>query len=545
MRSRPEVATEPAPLPERPRLAVGTEIDQEPDGGPSVVRTADDRYVRVGADMARLLLLLDGTRTVDDLVAALDPGRWDAATVRGALETLQRSRFIDDGTAPAQRRSGWFTYVPPLTFQLTVARPARAFEAAGPVIRRLFGRRAVVVALTFVVAGLVLLAVQGAALYDALSRPLPIGVVAVVVLASFLTTALHEVGHGAALAHAGGRPSRLGVMLFYLAPAFFCDVSDGWRLRQRGARVRVALAGIVVQLVVAAVASVAAAVLGAGRPDWRAAFLVLAGSTVVTATMNLLPFVKLDGYIALMSHVDIPFLRERASTDARRAIARVLFGGTYDRELPGLGWAVPFGMASLAFPAVLVAAALGLWLPMVLSLGILGAVIMLVLVVAVVRFALLEGARVVAEAMMAGAGRLRCAVVSGVVAVAACLVLFVPIPYTVTGGFVHRDGTTALVLAESADVASLTPGTQVRLERRGIAVRVPLATAEVVGAPRAAVAPVDALFPVVALNGDLPVTAVPLTAADPGQATGFAIADAGTRPLWSWLYLNYLAPFWR
>lgn len=26
------------------------------------------------------------------------------------------------------------------------------------------------------------------------------------------------------------RPSRMGVMLFYLLPAFFCDVSDGWRL---------------------------------------------------------------------------------------------------------------------------------------------------------------------------------------------------------------------------------------------------------------------------------------------------------------------------
>ncbi|MCL1870353.1 MAG: hypothetical protein FWF90_08075 [Promicromonosporaceae bacterium] len=545
MSARTQAPPALAPLPERPRVAEGTELDQGSDGGPSVVRTADGRYVRVAADMLRLLMLLDGTRTVDDLVDALGAGRWDAGTVVRALESLQRAGFLDDGVMRGPARARLFTYVPPLTFQLTVARPERAFEVAQPVTRVLLHRRVVVAALAFAAVGLVVLAVQGGALLDALSRPLPLGALLAVVAASFLTTALHEVGHGAALAYAGGRPSRLGVMLFYLTPAFFCDVTDGWRLRDRRARVRVAIAGIVVQLVAAAAASLAALVVGPERPDWRSALLLFAASTVVTATMNLVPLVKLDGYIALMSHLDVPFLRERAMTDARRAVARALFGGRYASELPDRPWAVPFGLASLLFPAVLVAAALGLWLPLVLGLGVVGAVLMVCLLAAVARFVLTEASRVLAEALAAGASRARCALVSGLVTVAVGAMAFTPVPYTVTGGFVQRDGGTQLVLARSADADALVPGTSVRLERRGIVASRPLATVHVAGAPQPGTAPVVALFPVVDLEGELPVTIVRLTDTRPASATGFAVADAGTRPAWRWLYLNYLAPFWR
>lgn len=79
--------------------------------------------------------------------------------------------------------------------------------------------------------------------------------------------------------------------------------------------------------------------------------LIFGVSTYLTGVLNFVPLVKLDGYLALMSHLDIPHLRDRSMTDARRFLARILFGGRYSRELPQLTWAVPFGFACMLFPS--------------------------------------------------------------------------------------------------------------------------------------------------------------------------------------------------
>jgi len=371
-----------------------------------------------------------------------------------------------------------------------------------------------------------------------------------VVVASFITSALHEFGHGAALAHQGGRPSRLGVMLFYLSPAFFCDVSDGWRLGRREARVRVALAGVAVQAVVVGLAGLTALALAVRGPSpWRDALLLFAVSTAITATMNLIPFVKLDGYIALMSHIDVPYLREKAMTDARRSVARVLFGGTYGRELGQVAWAVPFGLVSIVFPIVLVVVATQLWLGILLGLGVIGAAVVLVGLVILARSVVVEAARFVAEAISAGARRGRIiGVVLAVLLGVGLMVAYLPVSYTVSGGFVQEDGRTLFVTSRSADVQALEPGAIVRLEQRGIVTRRVIGTGTLGSEPIVdGFAPMTTLLPLTqGISVELPVQRLALSApVTTDLESGSAWADAGTRPLGTWLYLHYVAEFWR
>ncbi len=539
----------PGPVPDRPRLADGVEIMQEPlENGMRVVRTGDGRYIRVAADMARLLTLLDGRRSVDELTGTL-AGRWSSEIVETTLERVHAARLLDDGTPrTAMRRSHVVSYVPPLTFQLTVVRPARVFAKSRAVIDVLMSRRAVVVGLAVALLGLVSLALQLEEVHGALSRPLPIAVLLAVVVASFATSALHEIAHGAALTKHGGEPGRLGVMLFYLTPAFFCDVTDGWRLGDRRARVRVALAGIFLQYVVVGLSSISALLFGGVLgPLRRDALLIFSVSTLVTATMNLIPFVKLDGYIALMSSADIPFLRERALVDARRALARLLFGGRYERELPDVSWSVPFGLASMAFPLVLVGTALQVWLPLMLSFGTIGALALAILGFLLGRFVLRGWLRVLSEARSAGASRWRGAAVTVGCAAALGATAWVPVPYAVTGGFIQGEAVTYLVVAQSADVSALEPGTLVSLQRRGVVSSTQLADAAISeAAPAEGLAPLSVLMPVVDSSIELPVTLLELdrpSALD--HRSGFAVADAGSRPLAEWLYLNYVAQIWR
>jgi len=122
----------------------------------------------------------------------------------------------------------------------------------------------------------------------------------------------HECGHGLACWHFGGRPRRLGFMLFYLLPGMFCDISDIYFFESRWQRVAVALAGGYVELLC----------FTAGTFIWVAtppelllhdiAFRVMLFSGMTGLIFNYNPLIKVDGYYVLMSWLDIPELRERS-----------------------------------------------------------------------------------------------------------------------------------------------------------------------------------------------------------------------------------------
>ncbi|MEV5312940.1 daptide biosynthesis intramembrane metalloprotease [Streptomyces sp. NPDC052610] len=544
----------PAPAPAdhltRPRLAPDVRVHAPlATGAPWVVQRGSQQYLRVGADLARLLQVLDGERGHAGLVAELGPP-WTEQAVGRAVASLGEKGLLDDGSR--KRHSGtWFKFVPPLTFQLTLLKPERLLNALAPLVDRLANRAGAVVAAVLALGGLLALVAQGPALAGALGEPLPLAVLLGVSLGSTVTTALHEIGHGAVLTYYGGRPSRMGVMLFYLTPAFFCDVSDGWRLPHREQRVRVALAGIVTQAVVAGTVAFAALATGlaGGAPTLRAGLTVFAVSTYVTGVLNLLPFVKLDGYLALMSHLDTSHLRDRAMTDARRLVARVLFGGRrYERELPALRWAPAFGLACMVFPLYLIGLALTLWLDILTGLGVIGASVVLA-ALAYLGYRACKGASLLVREARKGGARIWRLLLAGAVAAAGlgAALAFVTVPYTITGGFVSEDGRTRLVLSDAADRAAVREGAAVTLQRRGLVLRTDLGTATVTGGAKLGTAPLSAFVPV--REGDeLPVPAYEVPLAFGGGTddhAGLARVDAGERPLGEWLYLSYVAPVWR
>ena len=67
---------------------------------------------------------------------------------------------------------------------------------------------------------------------------------------------------------------------------------------------------------------------------------------------------------------------QSAIADARRTLARKLFGGTYPRELR-TRWTVWYGLACLAFPAYLLATAAALWVDLLQRAGVVGLSIVL------------------------------------------------------------------------------------------------------------------------------------------------------------------------
>ncbi|WP_116246381.1 daptide biosynthesis intramembrane metalloprotease [Nocardiopsis sp. FIRDI 009] len=535
-------APEPTSAPhlERPRTSPGVTVHAPAEDDGTWVIQRGKRYYRVGADAARLARALDGRRDRTDLAHHLG---WTEDSVSRAVAKFDSLKLIDDGTATAPPATPLIHFVPPFTVQFTLVRPGALMDRLDPLIRASANRGTAALAILLSVGGLLALAVQHADLGRALSSPLPLAVYVSVLVAFLVSTSLHEMGHAATLSYYGGRPSRMGVMLFYLTPAFFCDVSDGWRLPHRYQRVRVAMSGVATQTVIAGAASLGA--LFVSSPGAQNGVLVFALVSYIAGILNFLPFVKLDGYIALMSHLDLPFLRDRAMTDARRWFARLLFGGRYEREIRR-PWSVPFGLACMGFPVYLIVTALALWTDLLQRSGLVGLTAM-VLGVAYALYLVGRGLLGLArEVRSSGAPRWRIAATTVLLAGACGAALFTPVSHSLSGAYVAHDDQVHLVFLDGTDTSAIAEGQKVDLMRGGFVLQRDNGTATVDTTVSERVrAPLSAFIPVIL--GDDPEFAAEGYRLDveapPEEPTGAAVVSAGRIPLWEYVHRHHIAPF--
>ncbi len=121
------------------------------------------------------------------------------------------------------------------------------------------------------------------------SDPLKLLVFLILVVSLFLA---HELGHAAASAFYGSRVGAIGAGLYYSLLVFYTDATDTWSLK-RHERVAVDLGGIYLQQVYSAFIAIAY-VAAPSTP----LITVLLFSEFITL-INLIPFLKFDGYWAL------------------------------------------------------------------------------------------------------------------------------------------------------------------------------------------------------------------------------------------------------
>jgi len=135
---------------------------------------------------------------------------------------------------------------------------------------------------------------------------------------------LHELGHAFTAKRFGCRVPSMGVAFLVMLPVAYTDTNETWRLTSRWQRLQVAAAGIAVELMLAAWATLAWAILPDG--ELRAAAFVLATTTwVATLAVNASPFMRFDGYFILSDWLDLPNLHERSFALARWRLREWLF----------------------------------------------------------------------------------------------------------------------------------------------------------------------------------------------------------------------------
>ena len=144
-----------------------------------------------------------------------------------------------------------------------------------------------------------------------------------------LVKSLHELGHAVTCKRFGGEVNRMGVMLLVFTPALYCDVSDAWMFRDRWRRIAVSAAGVVVELVLAAIATLVWSMTEAGWIN-ALALNVMFVCSVGTLLINGNPLLRYDGYYVLADWLGTPNLQQQAAATLPRGLTWLFAGVTPD-----------------------------------------------------------------------------------------------------------------------------------------------------------------------------------------------------------------------
>ena len=112
----------------------------------------------------------------------------------------------------------------------------------------------------------------------------------------FLAIFLHELGHALTTKFFGREVLSVGVGWHWISPIFYVDTSDMW-LESKWPRMAVSFAGPYTNFFLAGLASLA--VYFIHNPQVELVVWLFAAGSYVTVFMNLIPFLKYDGYYIL------------------------------------------------------------------------------------------------------------------------------------------------------------------------------------------------------------------------------------------------------
>jgi putative peptide zinc metalloprotease protein len=135
---------------------------------------------------------------------------------------------------------------------------------------------------------------------------------------------VHEIGHGVMSKRMGCRVPAMGVALLVMWPVLWTDTTDAWRLTDRRQRLAIDAAGMLAEITLAVLASLAWSVLPDG-PLRTGAFLLSSSTWLLTIAVNVNPLMRFDGYFLLSDWLDVPNLQERGFAMGRWWLREQLF----------------------------------------------------------------------------------------------------------------------------------------------------------------------------------------------------------------------------
>ncbi|WP_295880285.1 HlyD family efflux transporter periplasmic adaptor subunit [uncultured Thiohalocapsa sp.] len=333
------------------------------------------RYHRFSAVAHRLIGLMDGRRSLGRIweLAARELGD-DVPTQGETLRLLHQLHAADvlqtDINADTEervrrfdreRRRKWQQQLKsPLAVRVPLVDPERFLAATAWLVRPLFGWLGLLLWLTVVGTAVVLAAMHWEALAaDVSGRLLAPQNLLLMWLAFPVVKALHELGHGYAVKHWGGEVHQIGIMFLVFMPVPYVDASSATAFRDKYQRALVGAMGMVVEVLLAALALFVWLAVEPGLVK-ALAYNVMIIAGVSTLLFNGNPLLRFDAYYILADLLEIPNLASRANRYVFYLVKRHWFG-LKELESPASApgearWFLLYAPASFVYRMVIFAA---------------------------------------------------------------------------------------------------------------------------------------------------------------------------------------------
>jgi len=281
-----------------------------------------------------LCQLFDGTRTLAEILAdyqaQFPKEKIEMSLVREYEEMLREMGLIEQSAAErnlkllanartarqraAEAKAEGFN---PFFLLFHVLDPNRFLNRTAKYVRWIWTPPVVTAALAFAgwALGVILVnwdAVWGGTklLYALTSKPF-IDVVQFFFILTFIGC-IHEFAHAYTVKFYGGDVHDIGIALFYFTPAFYCDTTDSVLFPSKWHRLWVTTAGIYIEAIMCSFATLAWVISYPDTLVHEIAFKTMLFTGVSTVFFNINPLIKIDGYYALSSVLEIPDLREES-----------------------------------------------------------------------------------------------------------------------------------------------------------------------------------------------------------------------------------------
>ena len=357
-----------SPVEERPRVPDGLESAsyKTRSGAEYVVvhNPATRTYARLDPREFDLLALMDGSRSVKELVIAYYQrhGVLALARVAGLVRLLHHQRLLLEGGLDAYARleaSLRGDRVATRTGALTTSRIDRLLGQAYGLWGSFFFHRAwLIIGLALGIIGPLLVVFElqrGRYTLYAIGGSAALAIALLVIMA-LVALAVHELGHGLAVKHAGRQVHEAGIRLYFGLPAAFVDTTDIW-MAPPLQRLLTAFAGPWTGLVLGGLCAIGATLVdnsAVGAFLFTAAFVFL-----VDNLFNFNPLLELDGYYMLIDFLDRPLLRARSMAFVRGPLWSRLWrrqGLTREERLLAL-----FGLGAVVYAVLAALLAIRAW----------------------------------------------------------------------------------------------------------------------------------------------------------------------------------------
>ncbi|WP_417386427.1 HlyD family efflux transporter periplasmic adaptor subunit [Gimesia sp.] len=294
------------------------------------------RYHRVGSTEYTFLRLLDGRSTVQEcysrLSTALPFHQLSQTDIVSLCQWAFRSDLInsqDERLRPQNdnnnKAASFFSKWNLIVIRCPIGNPNRLFSRMERIWDWLFSMPAVLVWGLLLVWALFRIGLHYTEFYDSSKTILSTDNWFWLAVCWVILKLCHESAHAIVCKRNNGTVREAGFLFVLFAPLPYVDVTSSWSFPSRWARIRVAAAGLYIEL---GIAAIAACLWGQSTQAWlnHVCFNIVFTASVTSLLFNLNPLMKFDGYYILVDLLGIPNLYTNGQLWLRQWLKRIFLG---------------------------------------------------------------------------------------------------------------------------------------------------------------------------------------------------------------------------